>query len=66
MFIRIYSKLTVLDSVKFGEDYEYSGMDQFTIPTLQSKNDEIFVRKVMKARKKKADKIKVHKLIKRS
>ncbi len=68
LFIRIYAKLTVLDEVKFGEDYQYPKMETIVSDGLvnidNDNKDRVFVRKVIKPIRKK-DKIRVHKVIKR-
>lgn len=68
LFIKMYVRLTILDEVKFGEDYEYPEMDTYVNDNINDatndEKDRVFVRKVMKSLDKR-NKIKVRKVIKR-
>ncbi len=65
LFIRIYIKIKLLDSVQFGEDFEYPAMEQCVSKTVLKPNNNVFVRKVIKKINKPKQDIKVHKIMKR-
>lgn len=48
LFMRLYYKLKLLDEIKFGDDYNYPEMPQFTLPVIAHTKDKIFVRRIFK------------------
>lgn len=75
LFIRIYIKMKILDSVKFGGNYEYPSMGPVIVEKKDTRMNEVIIRKVIKPHKenqneektspKKNDDFKVRKVIKK-
>lgn len=64
LFIRIYTKMKILDSVKFGGDYDYPDMDPVIVEKKDTKMNEVVIRKIIRSHKK-DDEFKLRKVIKK-
>lgn len=64
LFIRIYTKMKILDSVKFGGDYDYPDMDPVIVEKKDTRMNEVVIRKIIRSHKK-DDEFKLRKVIKK-
>lgn len=64
LFIRIYTKMKILDSVKFGGDYDYPEMDPVIVEKKDTRMNEVVIRKIIRSHKK-DDEFKLRKVIKK-